>query len=396
MDKFLLMEKPVKPVAAGLRRALYVGPLDDRAANGMTQHQAFLLKAMAGAFDAVDVLSLFAAPHRARQWLVREAVEAHVLDGAFAQAARANALLWQAVGTLGAVKLGWMRHFPFFATTPLSAAMARRYDRIFCYYPWGVILLGLDRFGDKVSVNLGDVMGDRYARIGMRGWISLRPAAEARVGRAPIRAAAISHFDADEFSRAYGVTLPVIPSVPPHYAELMALSAAPRQRVVGFLASGANAMNIATLKLIAAPGFLEGLRKADIGFVIGGSICTDARADVIAELRAAGAEILGPVASPLEFYRQVGAMVAPVGPSSGLKMKSVETLLAGRALITTRWGSDAVFEGFGDQVAVLDWPPDPAAMAAAVVSALATPSHDAAAERYVAEALGRFVASLRD
>lgn len=381
---------------SAMRRALFIGPIDDRASNGMTQHQATLLAEMARLFDHLDVLSLFASPRRAKAWIERWGVRAAVLHGPFAHAARANALLWQAAGTLLACKLGWTAHFPFLVTTPLPHGMARRYDRIFCYYPWGVILLGLDRFGDAVSVNLGDVMAERHARIGMRRWISLSRRDEQRVVYTPIRNAAISQFDADEFSRLYDVVLPVIPSVPPHHGDLVALASTARPRAAGFFASGANAINIATLSAIAAPKFLETLRAAGIGFVLGGSICQDAPEAVLAALKAGGAQLLGRVASPVEFYRAIGAMVAPVGPSSGLKMKSVETLLSGRGLITTRWGSDAVFDGFAGQVFVLDWPPDPGVMARAVIAALADTTSDrsAAAQRYVDGALGAFERSL--
>jgi hypothetical protein len=380
-----------------MSRALFIGPVDDRASNGMTQHQATLLAEMASAFDRLDVLSLFASPPRAKAWIERGGISADVLSGPFAQTARANALLWQAAGTLLACKLGWTRHFPFLMTTPLPAAMARRYDRIFCYYPWGVILLGLKRFGDAVAVNLGDVMADRHARIGMRRWISLSPADERRIVRASVRNAAISRFDADEFLRLYGVALPVIPSVPPHHRDLTRLASERRPRAAGFFASGANAINIATLEAVAAPQFLETLRAAGIGFVLGGSICQDAPHGLLSALKQGGAQVLGRVPSPVDFYRAVGAMVAPVGPSSGLKMKSVETLLAGRALITTHWGSDAVFDGFGGQVFILQWPPDPGVMAQTVIAALADTASDrsAAAQRYVEEALAALERQLR-
>lgn len=374
-------------------KALYVGPIDVRTQNGMTQHQETLLRAMAAEFR-LDVLSLFAPPRAAQRWLDARGIKARVRRGPMAQFARWNALAWQAAGTMLACKLKWRDHFPFFVTTPLRTA---GYDRIFCYYAWGVILLRLDRLGDKVTVNLGDVMAGRHARIGRRTWISLSDADEARVLRAPIRNAAISQFDADEFARRYGVRLPVIPSVPPDHAALTALAAKPRPREAGFFAGSGNAINRATLRLLAEPRFLAALRAAGIGFVIGGAICRDVPADLRAAFARGGARLQGEVDTIGDFYSGVGALVAPVGPSSGLKMKSVETLLAGRSLVTSCWGTDAVFDGFAGQVSVLDWPPQPDAMANAVIAALedTTSDRSAAAIQYVERAMGAFLQSLR-
>lgn len=374
-------------------RALYVGPIDVRTTNGMTQHQETLLKAMAGEFR-LDVLSLFASPQAAHHWLEARGIDARVLRGPYAHLVRWNALAWQAIGTVLACKLKWLDHFPFAVTTPLAG----RYDRIFCYYAWGVILLGLDRFGDKVTVNLGDVMAGRHARIGRRTWISLSAADEARVVRAPIRNAAISQFDADEFARAYGVRPPVIPSVPPDHAALTALAAKPRPRSAGFFAGSGNAINLQALRALADARFLAALRGAGIGFVVGGAICRDMTAELRAAFELGGARLMGEVATLSDFYAAVGAMVAPVGPSSGLKMKSVETLIAGRALITTRWGTDSVFDGFVGQVFVLDWPPEPDTIARAVIAALEDTRSDraAAGATYVEKAMEAFRQSVRD
>jgi hypothetical protein len=376
-------------------RALYVGPIDGRTANGMTQHQETLLRTMAREFTRLDVLSLFAAPRDAQVWLEQRGIRACVLAGPFARVARANALAWQAAGTVFACKLKVSDSFPFYLKTPLLRMGS--YDRIFCYYAWGVILLGLDRFGDKVTVNLGDVMAGRHRRIGLKKWISLRDTDEARVVKAPIRNAAISQFDADEFARLYGVRLPVIPSVPPQHAELVALAAWPRPRAAGFFAGSGNAINLATLRTLADAQFLRALQEADIAFVVGGAICRDMPEDVRAALTAGGARLMGEVPTLTDFYAKVGAMVAPVGPSSGLKMKSVEALLAGRSLITTRWGTDAVFDDFAGQVFVLEWPPRPDAMAEAVIAALddTVSNRSAAAKAYVNRALDAFVRSIR-
>jgi hypothetical protein len=376
-------------------RALYVGPIDVRTSNGMTQHQEWLLRAMAKEFARLDVLSLFAAPKDAQAWLAARGIRACVLRGPFARIARINALAWQAAGTVLACKLKMTDSFPFVVKTPLLRMGC--YDRIFCYYAWGVILLGLDRFGDKVSVNLGDVMASRYRRIGQRKWISLSDADERRVVRAPIRSAAISQYDADEFLRLYGVRLPVIPNVPPQHAELVALAARPRPRAAGFFAGSGNAINLATLRNLAEPRFLAALRDARVEFVIAGAICRDIPADLRAALADGGARLLGKVPALIDFYGAVGAMVAPVGPSSGLKMKSVETLLAGRSLITTRWGTDAVFDGFSGQVFVLDWPPDPETMARTVIAALDDTQSDrsAAAKAYADRTLDAFIRSVR-
>jgi hypothetical protein len=82
--------------------------------------------------------------------------------------------------------------------------------------------------------------------------------------------------------------------------------------------------------------------------------------------------------------------VNPIGRSTGVKIKSVETLITGRSLITTQWGADpGLRAAFPGQIRYTEWPVDPAALGRVAVetlrSAVAPPS-DAAAKAYVEKA----------
>jgi hypothetical protein len=379
-------------------RALYVGPIDARASNGMTQHQHQLLQALSDEFDGrVDVISVWESPKIAQAWINERGIRARVLSGLYASMARWNAILWQALGTALCCKLRLIDYFPFFLTTPLPRQMRNRYARVFSYYGWSVILLKLYREGEKLVVNLGDVMADRHERIGTRQWISFSPRDERFLLTCGISNFAVSQFDAAEFERLYGVRLPVIPSVPAQHAELLALAAEPRPKRIGFF-SAWNPANESALRELATPEFLSELRARGIELVVAGSICEKAPHAVMNLLQANGALVLGRVRSLADFYRQVGAMINPVGPSSGLKVKSVETLIAGRSLITTEWGTDGVFDGpFPNQVVLLDWPLRVATFADAASAALADTTGDRSLRSlaYINEAESKLRAFLR-
>jgi hypothetical protein len=126
-----------------------------------------------------------------------------------------------------------------------------------------------------------------------------------------------------------------------------------------------------------------------VELLIAGGICQTADPSLLEALRAGGARILGRIGSTLDYYRQIAATVNPIGPSTGVKIKSVETLITGRSLITTRWGADAALRAaFPDQISMIDWPPEPAALGQVVAGVVrsVTPDGGAAAKAYVAKA----------
>lgn len=370
-------------------RILYVSPLDMTSNNGMLQRQIQWLHMLAAlAPHGFDVLSLGAPPWRMRRWLERAGLRARVLSGPRACLAWMNFMAWYAGGVVLCNKLRWARYFRFPFTTPLPRPTLDRYERIVCYYPWAFHLLGLGRAESRVVLDTGDVMAQRHERIGTRRWISLSPQDEATLVRSGARCLAISEGDAQEFRRLYGSDLEVAPFCPAA-VELLALNGTKRPRRAGFLAAPSY-LNEEIIDLLGADMTLETLRQHGVELVVAGGICDTMGSTRAERLRAGGAQILGRVESLQRFYADVSVVLNPVGPSTGIKIKSVEALLAGCGLVTTRWGVDDVLQRhFASQIELLDWPVKPAQLAQAVLRATSAPTIDAAsqvrAQRYVDE-----------
>jgi hypothetical protein len=364
-----------------------------KADNGMSKRQYQFLSFLCSKYgDAVDLLALDASPGRARSWLHERGLKAHVLDGGYALAARLNAILWYALGVVLCSKLHQIDSFRFLFQTPLPRAWIDRYEIIVCFYAWPFHLLGLARAGAKLVVDTGDVMADRHKRIGSRRWVSLSVADEAAVLRSQGRRLAISEDDACEFDRLYGVRACVLPFVPPEHAELERLAEEELPPRIGFLAAPSY-VNEVMLRLMANAPFLDCLRAAGVELLIAGGICETADPPVLNFLERGGARILGRVDSLTGYYREIGATVNPVGPSTGAKIKSIETLVAGRNLITTRWGAGAALAGaFPGQVVYVDWPVLPAKLGELCVETVRTrnPGRKTASEAYVRSAAAAF------
>jgi hypothetical protein len=246
----------------------------------------------------------------------------------------------------------------------------------------------LDRFAEKVIVDTGDVMADRHERIGVRRSISLASDDERSVLQSHSRCLAVSQDDIDEFERMYGVRPRLLSFVPSDHAKLVQVASGEMPPRLGFMGAPSY-VNEEILHLLSTPTFLNRLRDANIELLIAGGICDTIDQNVLRSLAKSGARVLGRVRSTAEYYAQIAATVNPVGPSTGVKIKSVETLIAGRALITTRWGADsALVAAFPGQVAYVDWPTDPDALADACIAAVreAGPGKQAAAEAYVLNA----------
>jgi len=370
-------------------RALFISPIDMFAENGMAHGQHQLLSALCSVYgDSVDLLSAGASPKKARQWLRNAGIQVNLVRGLFPALVRLNTMLWYGGGVILCNKLRIIDRFYFPIRTPLPRSWIDRYDVIVCYYAWHYCLLKLDRFAKKVIVDTGDVMADRHERIGVRRSISLASDDERSVLQSESRCLAVSQDDIDEFERMYGVRPRLLSFVPPDHAKLVQVASGEMPPRLGFMGAPSY-VNEEILRLLSAPTFLNRLREANIELLIAGGICDAIDQNVLRSLAKSGARVLGRVRTTAEYYAQIAATVNPVGPSTGVKIKSVETLIAGRALITTRWGADsALVAAFPGQVAYIDWPTNPDALADACIAAMRAvrPGKQAAAEAYVLNA----------
>ncbi len=366
--------------------------------NGMAHGQRQLLAALCSLYESVDLLSAGASIRRARAWVKDAGFRVNVLGGFYPRLVRSNTVLWYGGGVLLCNKLRWMDRFYFPFRTPLPASWIERYSTIVCYYAWHHRMLRLERAGAKVVVDTGDVMADRHQRTGARRWITLTAADEGAVLRSPSRCLAVSEDDADEFERLYGSRPRVLSFVPQGYRELMRVASRERPRRVGFMGAPSY-VNEEILRLLSNPEFFRPLREAGIEMLVAGGICETADAAVLRSLREQGVRILGRVQSAAEYYGQIAATVNPVGPSTGVKIKSVETLVAGRSLITTRWGADATLaRAFPGQVTYIEWPMDAERLGEVCVQVVqqAPADNQGAAEAYVRHATCTLEEMLRE
>ena len=312
--------------------------------NGMMQRQHQWLKVLCAAFPGrVDFLSLGDSTASARTWLVAKGLDIRVLDCPFARVAGLNAKTWYYGGVLICNKLRWANRFRFPVRTPIPFEWTKRYRKIICYYAWSYHLLCLQRAGERVLVDLGDVMADRYERIGVRRWISLAPEDELSVLAGPARCVAISANDAQEFNRLYGKNLTIVPFVPPNSDALLNIGVPQKHRTLGFIGAPSY-LNEEILKILSCNEFLLSLRRAKVHLTIAGGISSTVDPNILERLRTGGATVIGRVKDILDFYRSAAVILNPVGPSTGVKIKSVEALMAGRNLVTTRWGSDPTLD----------------------------------------------------
>lgn len=376
-------------------RALYVSPLDMCASNGMSQLQHQLLSTLYSVYgESVDLLSLAASPVTARKWLREAGLRVNVLEGFYPLVARLNTTLWYGGGVVLCNKLRWVGRFYFPLRTPLPRAWIERYDMIVCYYPWSHRLLRLERAGSKVVADLGDVMADRHERIGARRWISLAAEDEKAILQSGSRCVAVSDADAQEFERLYGVRPAVLGFVPPEFPRLIELASQERPPRIGFMGAPSYG-NEEIMRILAHPEFLGCISQAGIELLVAGGICDTVDPSVLRALEKGGARILGRVRSTCDYYRQISATVNPIGPTTGVKIKSIETLIAGRSLITTRWGADSsLCASFPDQIAYTDWPIEPQALGRLAIKVIrAAPSGSTSAARAYVE---KSIQSLRE
>jgi hypothetical protein len=372
--------------AASNPRVLFVSPIDMQADNGMARRQQQVLDALCDIYPgSVDVLSLAASFAKSSIWLQDKGLKVNLLRGIYPFFARWNATLWYGGGVILCNKMQWTDYFRFPVRTPMARKWFRRYALIVCFYPWLHRLLGLERGGDKVIVDTGDIMANRHERTDARRWINMTAEDERDVLESGSRCLAISQDDADEFRRLYGVQLPVVSFVPPDHEELLRIAPCKRPPRVGFMGAPSY-VNEEILRALSDPCFLKCLSSNGIELFIAGGICRTAAPTVLAALEMGGAKILGRISSTIDYYRQISVTVNPVGPSTGVKIKSVETLVAGCSLITTRWGADAVLAAaFPGQITYVEWPVDAKRLGEMCVASVSrsNPGNCDAAKEYI-------------
>jgi len=143
-------------------------------------------------------------------------------------------------------------------------------------------------------------------------------------------------------------------------------------RRIGFLASFGHQPNVDAALYFAGeilPLIRE--RAPDAEFVVAGKNPPAA----LLEMKDAGVSCLGFVRDVPAFYGAVDLVVAPIRFGGGIKLKVLEAMACGKAVVTTSVGAEGIAGADDGALVVAD---DPQEFAGAVVSLLADPSGCAA------------------
>lgn len=155
------------------------------------------------------------------------------------------------------------------------------------------------------------------------------------------------------------------------YADAIAVDNAPPKAVahgtgrrIGFLASFGHQPNVDAALYFAEAIFpLVRQRLSDVEFVVAGRNPPAALRDAAAD----GVRCVGYVDDVPTFYSGVDVVVAPIRYGGGIKIKALEAMACGKALVTTSVGAEGIA---GDEDGALVVADDPAAFADAVVALL--------------------------
>lgn len=251
----------------------------------------------------------------------------------------------------------------------------------------------------RFLVDTHDVMHERQARFHIAGQVhelDTTAAEEAALLSRFDAVLAIQERDAASFC-AMGVTAPVLTVVHPVVA-----AAAPQRLdtppAIGFLGSDMPPNRLALEELVFDiwPRLLRrGVGHAKL--LVAGGVCSALQGRQLP----AGVQPLGFVPDTADFYAQIGMVACPVRMGGGLKVKVVEALCQGKAVVTTAVGAEGMeghppgaLQVHEDSTAMVDvlhhWLTAPAALQQAQRAALLYGRHSFSAAAAFGP-LGRFL-----
>jgi hypothetical protein len=335
-------------------KILYISPMNVLVNNGMLERQKQLLFALCKTGE-VELITLHSKGSVVEAWLRSVDLPVKIVSTRLAYLARLNSLSWLYINYFLCNKLKLYTNFRFFFKFSIGRDFFEVYDRVIVYYPWSFLLLNLQELGDKVIVDMGDIMSDRHDRIESKNWISLSFKDEKFIVNSKAKCLAISNGDFNEFKDLYGVELQIYPFLPIRYCTKKTNTIDSKIKVGYF--SSFTFSNKAVLDFITSKEFLLELNSANINMVIAGSICNAIEPSLSDFLKDNNVTILGFVEETSKFYNNIDIVLNLAGPSTGFKIKTLEALLAGCSVVVTKFGVDAVLlKDFGSRVYKVDYP----------------------------------------
>lgn len=214
----------------------------------------------------------------------------------------------------------------------------RRYDMVFTNYVWTGRAFAAA--GAATVIDLHDVHANRHERLGSKVWVTLRPEDEAQRIEESQTCLAIAWAEYQTLRERHGDSrvrfMPYWPPGEPAHAHR-------RQPHAVFLAS-ANQVNADALDNLRRSGVVEMLLKLGARIRVCGAVCDTPQALALQQAHAQGVELLGVVDDLGSVLNTAMLGINMAGPSTGLKIKTVDYLHAGLKVIATVHGSDPWLE----------------------------------------------------
>lgn len=332
--------------------ALYIADANVDFPNGMLARQAQFLHSLSKSHQ-VTILNTWASPKMTQNWLNEYKIQADVVNGLTALISRLYIRAWYYLNIIICNKLRLIKNFIFPFKLKIKIFESKPFDLLVFYYAWTPNLIDIKNPCNRVLIDTGDVMANRHERIGKKTWISLSSKDERNLlcssGFEPL---AISNEDSDEFYSLYGVRPKVLPYVPINDLKITEASG----KYIGFLGAKNN-FSLDFVKLLSSSSLIENLANSGKKILLAGTVCSYVDKDTLNSLQSRGVKIIGQVDSIFQFYDNVHTVFNLSGPSTGAKIKSIEALMLGKHLISTKFGIDEYSKKYFDNlITIVDWP----------------------------------------
>jgi len=337
----------------GVKKVLFVGELRFTSRNGYFSRQEQLIRQLSKIGD-LDIINFGDSAPDTENWLASEGLKARVASGGLVTILRCLFRLWYYGNTIFCNKLRIYKYWKFFPRFRISVFSNCKYSHCIYYYLWPTQMVDVKNVVEQKYVDLGDIMGDRHERIGVRRWISINPLIEKSIIHSEkFKAIAISPNDSDECLTLYGKKVPVLP-----YCGQ--LPAAKKNDInvknIGYIGAKNN-FSDDLVNVLLTSCLIERLAAKKIMVILAGGFCSHLSERQSHDLIDRGVKIIGKVSSVGEFYEQVSVVLNLTGPSTGAKIKSIEALCYGKSLVATEYGADLFTRNyFRDRVFSAMWP----------------------------------------
>ncbi|MBK1612417.1 hypothetical protein CKO44_02920 [Rubrivivax gelatinosus] len=214
----------------------------------------------------------------------------------------------------------------------------RRYDMVFTNYVWTARPWA--RAATTTVIDLHDIHANRHERLGAKVWVTLRPEDERQRIEESDVSLAIAWAEYQTLRARHGdIKVRFMPYWPTEAPQ----RDGHREPVAVFLAS-ANQVNADALDNLRLSGVVEILVNLGARIRVCGAVCSTPQALSLQQAFPQAVELLGVVDDLGSTLNSAALGINLAGPSTGLKIKTVDYLHAGLKVIATAHGSDPWLE----------------------------------------------------